>query len=214
MICGILFSVSHQSALGTLFLLTQDKLHHLWWTPMLPVNFYLSAIPAGMAMVIFESTLSAKSFRLPMESRALKTISKVLYWSLWIYLAVRLLDLVIRGQIAGLLGPKGPLFVVEMLASAIIPIILFGMERTKTQTWPRFAAASLIIVGLLINRFNVVMFAMDRPGSGVYFPSIEELLITGGIVSGFMFFYNVFVRLFPVMEKPVLHEKLVISKEA
>jgi Ni/Fe-hydrogenase subunit HybB-like protein len=58
------------------------------------------------------------------------------------------------------------------------------------------------------------MFAMDRPGSGFYFPSIEELLITGGIVSGFMFFYNVVVRLFPVMEKPVLHEELVISKEA
>lgn len=213
-ICGILFSVSHQSALGSLFLLMQDRLDHLWWTPMLPVNFYLSAIPAGMAMVIFESTLSAKSFRLPVESKALKTISKVLYYTLWIYLAVRLLDLLVRGQLGGILGPKGPLFVVEMLVGVIIPIILFSLNRTRTETWPRFAGAALIIVGLIVNRFNIVMFAMTRPGSGVYIPSIEELLITGGIVSGFMFFYNVVVRLFPVMEKPALHEELLVRTEA
>ena len=64
-IAGVLFSTAHQSSLGTLFLLMQDKLHHLWWTPMLPVNFYLSAIAVGFAMVIFESTLSARAFKLP-----------------------------------------------------------------------------------------------------------------------------------------------------
>ncbi|HEX9759967.1 MAG TPA: NrfD/PsrC family molybdoenzyme membrane anchor subunit, partial [Candidatus Acidoferrales bacterium] len=48
MIAGILLSTLHQSSLGSLYLIVPHKLHTLWYTPLLPLLFFLSAICAGM----------------------------------------------------------------------------------------------------------------------------------------------------------------------
>ena len=55
MIVGVILSTLHQSSLGSLYLIVPHKLYALWYTPVLPVFFYLSAICAGLAMTIFES---------------------------------------------------------------------------------------------------------------------------------------------------------------
>ncbi|HSC71263.1 MAG TPA: NrfD/PsrC family molybdoenzyme membrane anchor subunit, partial [Candidatus Methylomirabilis sp.] len=39
LIAGIMFSVLHQSSLGSLFLIVPHKLNHIWYSPMLPVLF-------------------------------------------------------------------------------------------------------------------------------------------------------------------------------
>lgn len=54
-IMGVILSTLHQSSLGSLYLIAQPKLNTLWYTPMLPVLFYISAIAVGLAMTIFES---------------------------------------------------------------------------------------------------------------------------------------------------------------
>ena len=59
MIVGVLLSTLHQSSLGSLYLIVPHKLYALWYTPVLPVFFYLSAICVGLAMTIFESWHSA-----------------------------------------------------------------------------------------------------------------------------------------------------------
>ncbi|MDI7275395.1 MAG: polysulfide reductase NrfD, partial [Anaerolineae bacterium] len=41
---GIILSSLHQSSLGSMWLLLQDKLHALWWTPLLPFLFLLTAV--------------------------------------------------------------------------------------------------------------------------------------------------------------------------
>ena len=62
-ILGVLLSTLHQSSLGSLYLIIPEKLYGLWYSPYLPVFFYVSAIAVGCAMVIFESFLSARAFR-------------------------------------------------------------------------------------------------------------------------------------------------------
>src|SRR5512133_369744 len=59
---GVILSTLHQSSLGTLYLIMPEKLHPLWYTPLLPVFFFISAIAVRLAMTIFESSLSAKHF--------------------------------------------------------------------------------------------------------------------------------------------------------
>ena len=61
-IFGIVLSCLHQSSLGSLMLITPHKLSVLWYTPMLPLLFLLSAIAVGLPMVILVSVLSAKAF--------------------------------------------------------------------------------------------------------------------------------------------------------
>jgi formate dehydrogenase iron-sulfur subunit len=53
---GVLLSCLHQSSLGSLFLIVPHKLNALWHTPLLPIEFLLSAIMVGPAMVVFEGS--------------------------------------------------------------------------------------------------------------------------------------------------------------
>ncbi len=57
-IFGIILSTLHQSALGAMFLLAPGKLHPLWYSPYIPALFLISAIAAGLCMVILASLLS------------------------------------------------------------------------------------------------------------------------------------------------------------
>lgn len=198
-IAGILFSTAHQSSLGTLFLLTPDKLNHLWWTPMLPVNFFLSAVAVGFAMVVFEATLSAKNFSLAVEDEALDGMGQILLYILVVNFVVRVGDIAYRGNLPLVLSKMGLLFAAEMLMGIIVPIILLVSPRWRAHTWLRFTAVTLVIAGLIFNRFNVTLFAMDRPGEGFYFPSMMEFVITMAIVSAIIFFYNIMVKMFPVL---------------
>jgi hypothetical protein len=43
-IVGVILSTLHQSSLGSLYLIVPEKLHPLWYTPLLPVLFFISAI--------------------------------------------------------------------------------------------------------------------------------------------------------------------------
>ena len=56
-IAGVLLSTLHQSSLGSLYLIVPEKLHPLWYTQLLPLLFYISAIGAGIGMTIVESHL-------------------------------------------------------------------------------------------------------------------------------------------------------------
>ena len=71
-IFGVVLSTLHQSSLGALFLIAPAKLHPLWYSPYLPVFFFVSAIIAGLSMVIFESTLSHHYFADKMDEAHMK----------------------------------------------------------------------------------------------------------------------------------------------
>ena len=68
-VLSVMFSTMHQSALGSLFLLAPTKLHPLWYSPFIFIFFFISAILAGISMVIVESALSHKVFARRMEGQ-------------------------------------------------------------------------------------------------------------------------------------------------
>jgi len=58
-VVGISLSSLHHSSLGSLFLVTPQRLHPLWYTPLLPFLFILSAMGAGIMFVILVRILHA-----------------------------------------------------------------------------------------------------------------------------------------------------------
>ena len=50
-IAGIVLSTLHQSSLGSLFLITPYRLHPLWYSPIIYVLFFISAIGLGLMTV-------------------------------------------------------------------------------------------------------------------------------------------------------------------
>ena len=84
-ILGIILSTMHQSSLGSLFLIFPDKVHPLWYTPLLPLFFYISCIAVGLAMVMFESFFSARAFKRQLEFDILVRLSRILAFILAFY---------------------------------------------------------------------------------------------------------------------------------
>src|SRR5512142_3370117 len=75
-ILGIILSTMHQSSLGSLWLIAPGKLNDLWFTPLLPVMFWISAITVGLSMVVVESNLSARGFKRGLEQHLLTRLSR------------------------------------------------------------------------------------------------------------------------------------------
>jgi len=96
-IAGIVLSCMHQSGLGSLMLIAPYKVHPLWYTPILPLLFLLSALAAGYPMVIFESIIVSKSFDRQPEMQVLTPLARYMPVLIGIYLAVKIGDMLVRG---------------------------------------------------------------------------------------------------------------------
>src|SRR5512146_1887925 len=104
-IAGVLLSTLHQSSLGTVYLIMPNKLHPFWYTPLLPVFFFLSAICVGLAMTIFESSMSSKYFHKQLELPILQELGRVLIIVLSVYAILKFEDLLHRGMLRQVLSP-------------------------------------------------------------------------------------------------------------
>ena len=198
-IAGIVFSTMHQSSLGAVLLLMPEKLDGLWWTPALPVNIFLSAVAAGFAIMIVETVLSARVFRLPDEHVLLAGMGRLLAFALWIYLAFRVADMAYRGRLTSVLDSgKAALLLLEILPGVLIPACLLSSGRLRNHAGVLFAAALLVVLGIVFNRINVVWLALIVPGAAVYIPSLLEILITVSIIAALVFFFTLAVKTLPV----------------
>ncbi len=200
-ILGVVISTLHQSSLGSVMLLAKHNLHILWWTPWLPLMFLISAIAVGFPMVVFESTLSAKTFGRKQETKILSSLVKITPWILGIYLILRIWDVVYYGKIKYLGSKWGLLFLIEISLFAIIPIIMFLNEKKRNDPKCLFRMSTMVIIGLILNRFNTYLFAYSpRPG-WQYFPSIGEIMVSVSMVSILFVGYKIVSNYFPVLER-------------
>lgn len=190
-IVGVLLSTLHQSSLGTLYLIVPHKLHPLWYTPLLPLFFYISAIALGCAMTIFESYLSQRAFRKSMEFHLLNKLGAVAAIALLVYLVMKVLDMQGRGVLRAAFQPtyEGRMFLAEMLLGVVAPIIMFLIPRLRNNQSGLFIASVMVVLGFVVNRINVTITGMDRASGVNYFPSWSELAVTASIVAmGFLLF--------------------------
>lgn len=200
-IAGALLSILHQSSLGSLYLIVPSKLHPYWYSPLLPVFFFISAVGVGLAMVIFESNLSARAFGRETELPLLVGLGKGMVAVLALYGVLRVEDLARRGTLRLLREPSTEtvLFVLEAALGLVIPLALLVFRRLRESREGLFAAAILVIVGFILNRLNVSISGMAASSGTHYFPKWTEVSVTLSLVAvGFLCFawavryFNVF----------------------
>jgi len=210
-IAGIALSTLHQSSLGSMLLMMPNNLNELWYTPILPILFLVSAISVGPAMVIVESSLSGKAFKHSISLDVISGLARAIPYILGIYLIMKLSDLIIRGDIGKIFTetPYNILWWAEMVLGVILPIILFSMPSVRRSRGKLLAVALLVVGGLMLNRFDVSWFALlSRPGT-TYFPHWMEILISVGLVADALLVFQWAVRVFPVTR----HRELANSHE-
>jgi Ni/Fe-hydrogenase subunit HybB-like protein len=179
-VAGVVLSTLHQSSLGTVYLIVPGKLHALWYTPLLPVLFFVSAVSVGLAMVIVESRLSARAFGRQLEMPLLTEVGRVLVGVLGLYAVVRFFDLASRGvlgQVFGL-GYESLLVQLELFPFLLLPMVLLAVPRVRNNARSLYGAALLVVLGFVTNRLNVSITGFEGAQGGHYVPALGEVGIT------------------------------------
>jgi len=207
-IAAVTLSTMHQSSLGSLYLLMPNMLAPQWWSPVMPVSFFLSAIAAGTALVIIIEMWIAKAWRRPLEMTRLASVGQIAFWALLVYLVFRLGDMAIRNQLAGAFdGRLGMVFAAEILLGGVLPLILLGRRSLRQRADVLFVASFLTVVGVAFNRMNVVLFAMTFRGRmpwvapESYMPSVVEWGVSIGLIAATIFLFGLVARLMPVLTR-------------
>lgn len=216
-ILGVVLSTLHQSSLGSLLIIEPAKLHPLWWTPILPILFFTSALAIGLAMIIFESTLSSRYFKKGLEMDLLSKLAKGIPYILLIYMVIKFGEIAFSRKLNSLFtsGNMSLLFWIEIVLSAIFPIIWFSIPKNRQLPNRLFLGVLILLLGMILNRFDVSWFAVKHPDplsyvpsfmSNVhYLPTLPEISISVGIFSAGILTFGLAVKYFPVFEST--HQK-------
>ncbi len=202
-IAGVVLSTLHQSSLGTLMVIAGQKMHPLWQTPILPLLFLLSAIAVGFPMIIFESLIASRSFKMEPEMHVLSNLGNMIAPIIGVYLAFKIGDIFIRETFKYILifDSSAWFFIAEM-ALLIIPFGMFLSRKMNTSPLWLFIASSLVISGVLLNRINNFVIAYNPFYNNVrYFPSFGEISVTLGCIALLVLIYRAVVMIFPVISQ-------------
>jgi len=213
-IFGVVVSCLHQSSLGGLMVIAGTKTHPLWFTPLLPLLFLFSAIAAGFPVVIIESILVSKWLKRKINVEMLSPLSKFILFLLLCYAVMKFSDITIRNVFNYVLkwDVFSLYFIFEIMIGIIIPAIIFFILIWKKSINLLLAGSFFIVIGIIINRFNVFLVAYSPPYSiRRYFPSIEEIIIALAFI-----FAPILLHRFAILSLPVVKEKfekLLISEK-
>ena len=182
---GIMLSTLHQSSLGSLNLILPHRLHPLWYTPILPIMFFVSAIGLGLMMVSCESLVSAWLYEREPELEVVQGLGKAARWVLSGYAVLRLGDIFVRGQGPAIFAGtyESWLFVIEFLLSAIVPVVLLSLPAIRRSTGGLTVTALMAVTGIVMNRIDVGGLAQVGTTGTHYVPSWMEVWMSLGVVA-------------------------------
>lgn len=180
LVCAI--PLSYQAYLGSLYFAMDGKLDLLWASRVLPILFVLSAFIIGPVVSLLEDLWSAKRYKREVNLTLLHRLSRVSAYGMIVFLAIRIVDLAIRGQIARLFSGVGLMMLLELLLLSVIPVIVSFTSFGKTKLGLQVFGFSALF-GLILSRGNVIFTGMYQSLGGGYFPSWVEIITTIGLVT-------------------------------
>ena len=205
---GVILSTLHQSALGALFLLAPTKLHPLWYSPFIPIYFFVSSVIAGLAMVIVESALSHRIFTEQIEpgrhadlDRITLGLGKAASVVLFTYFFLKLIGVADGGHWGLLRTPLGHWFLVELGVFVLLPCFLFAHGVRERRVTLVRATAALTVIGIVLNRVNVSLIAFNWNVPDRYVPGFMEVAITITIVTLGLLTFRWIVNRMPVLRE-------------
>jgi Ni/Fe-hydrogenase subunit HybB-like protein len=221
MIFGVLLSTLHQSSFGSLYLIVPNRLHVLWYTPMLPVLFFISCIASGLSMVVLESLIFSREGRPFLSTRLRANLAKMIALALAVYFVVRIQDLLSRGQLKEMatLSYYSVAFWAELAIGFMVPLAMLLFEKVRTSSTGLYSASLMVVLGFAFNRMNTAITGLEHYPSQTYFPSLIEIFIMLGITATGFCAFSFIAEYLPVFqleeaaETPHPHEGLRAVQE-
>ncbi len=201
-VVGVTLSTLHQSTLGTLYLNMPHRLHPLWYTPLLPLLFYVSSILAGLGVSLLSYRVAV---RVAGRREAPEVVAGLMQGMAIVgalYLALRIGEVVVAGKWP-LLWPEqtmARLWWLEVGLGGMVPWLLVLRPRWRQRPSLTWLVPLLIILGIGANRFNATWFAQTPPQGGHYWPHPLEWFSTLGVLAGAALAWYLGIRLLVIFE--------------
>jgi Ni/Fe-hydrogenase subunit HybB-like protein len=208
-IFGVTLSTLHQSGLGALFLLAKSKIHPLWYSEFLPVLFLVSSVFAGLAMIIFEGSISHRVFRDQIDpaeghgsyQEIVLGLARGASVALFVYFFFKALIFVHGKHWVYLDSGWGLWYLVEVLGFVVAPCLMFARGfLMRNLAWVHVASV-LTLVGIILNRLNVSLIAFNWNSTARYLPSLGEIVVTLMVIFAEIWVFRWVVRRMPVLRK-------------
>ncbi len=207
-ILGLCLSTLHQSSLGALFLMMPHRVHPLWYSGYVPIFFFVSAIIAGMSMVIVESGISHRVFRSQVDphehgqaDRLTLGLARGAAVVLFAYFFLKLQGLVDGGRFDLLPTPYGYWYMFEMLGFVAAPCLLYAVavrrQNAKMARW----VAGWTVLGIVVNRLNLSVIAFNYNAPERYVPAFMEVMVSVTIVTIGILMFRWIVNRMPVLNE-------------
>lgn len=202
-IVAVTLSSLHQSTLGTLYLNMSHRLHPLWFTPLLPVLFFISAVMVGLSMGAISYRAAARVIGGRMDNRVFTGLARAAGWVALLYFVLKVGELALAGEMPALLtfDAISRRMWAELVLVAL-PVVLLLAPQLKQNRRVLALGVVLLAAGVLLNRFNATLFAQLAPDSSAYAPHPAEWISTIGVIAAAMLAWLLGVRLLHVFEGP------------
>jgi len=207
-VAGLMLSTLHQSSVGALFLLARDKIHPLWYSPYIPLFFFVSSIIAGLSMVIVESALSHRAFRdrldpgKPVDLDGITLgLGRGAAVVLFSYFFLRLQGFLDGGRWDLLDTRYGYWFLFEMLGFILAPSLLYAWATHARKVGVVRATAAWTVLGIVVSRINLSIVAMNWSRPVAYVPSWMELVVSLAIMTMGILTFRWIVNRMPVLRE-------------
>jgi len=207
-VLSVMFSTMHQSALGSLFIIAPGKLYPLWWSQWIYAFFFITAVVAGISMVIVESAISHRVFHAQLVGRHVDAdaltlgLAKAGAVVLFAYFFLKLqgvIDAHAWGSVKGFLGAW---WLVEMLGFILLPALLYAYGARNRKVKAVRVAAVIAVLGIIVNRLNVSIIAWDYANPNHYVPSWMEIWVSLTLVTIGVLAFRWIVNRMPVLHDP------------
>jgi len=175
-------AIVHQFGLNRLIRLSGTRFSPLWTGPSVAALFYLSSMMLGLAVLLFASWRSRLAFDRALPSAVQPALARPLTIAVFVYLLFRLLDLAERGLLWSIFHTtrEGLLILLELV------LLLAGMvwvNESKNESRELFVGSALIIAGVIANRLNTAITALEAGTGQTYLPRWGEFLISYSLIA-------------------------------
>ena len=179
-IAGVTLSFLHQSSLGSVYLIVPGKLHPLWYSPALPLFFFLSSVALGLAVTSCGAHYASMAFGKSFEPRIIDGLSRATAVVMIIYLAARTLDLGMRGNLskAFRMDTASLIFLAETVLLGLLPATLLLFRSFRRDHGRIAIAQSAAALGVVLNRMNVTLTAFQLGTGARYIPHVFEVAVS------------------------------------
>jgi Ni/Fe-hydrogenase subunit HybB-like protein len=211
-VLSVIFSTMHQSALGSLFLLMPTKLHPLWYSSYIFIYFFVSAIIAGISMVVVESAISHKVFATQLEGaghhgadtdKLILGLGKAGAVVTFAYFFLKLQGVIDGHSWSYLATPYGAWWAVEVFGFVLLPSLFFAYGAHEGKVRYVRIGGVLGVLGIVVNRLNIAVIAMNwqLPLSERYVPSWMEVVVSITLVTIGVLAFRWIVNRMPILRE-------------